>query len=97
MWSNNHREESIEATVCYGGGDVRSLVETVGVSAARAPASVSCRGKVKYWRTTVVLPEVNGLEPAQLLSRGCIYSSRSRRRKDEKREADKDGWTITEM
>lgn len=77
--------------------DVRSLEETVGASASRALVSVSCRGKVKHWRTTVVLPEVNGLKPAQWSPRGCIYSSRSWRRKDEKREADKDGWTITEM
>lgn len=76
--------------------DVRSLEETVG-PAARALACVSCRGKVKLWRTTVVLPEVNGLKPALLSPRGCVYSSRSWRRKDEKGEADKDGWTITEM
>lgn len=76
--------------------DVRWLEETVG-PAARALAPVSCRGKVRCWRTTVVLPEVNGLKSALLSSRGCIYSSRSWRRKDEKREADKDGWAITEM
>lgn len=42
--------------------------------------TLTCNPKVKNWRATVVLPEVNGLPVSQVSSR-CIRPSRSWRRK----------------